>query len=234
MSSNTNTVVATSAAAVVAGTSYLLYRSIPAILTALTKLLKNPLDEELDRVIQETGAPSYKEIAALGIVAGKSALVVGGTRGVGYGTALALAMSGASLVTVVGRSAASGSRAVSRITNELADEKSSSSSTIINFVQGDIGTVASTNALLEKLQRRDAPRYDYLIDGGHLPATQEPKSLAPERRWGRKILWRRGGWSVPLVPQGPHVHENEPPKNDLVAFAHDSQRDGRGGTHAGL
>jgi NAD(P)-dependent dehydrogenase (short-subunit alcohol dehydrogenase family) len=64
---------------------------------------------------------------------------------------------------------------VSRIANELP-EKSSSSSPKINFVQGDIGTVASTNELLEKLRRGDA-RYDYLIVTAAI--FPQPKSRNP-------------------------------------------------------
>ena len=94
--------------ALAAGGLFLFYMSLPTIMTAVTKMQMNPLDEELGSLIQEKGAPSYDEIKALGIIAGKSALVVGGTRGVGFGTALALAKSGASVVTVVGRSEASG------------------------------------------------------------------------------------------------------------------------------
>ncbi len=144
--------------ALAAGGLFLFYMSLPTIMTAVTKMQMNPLDEELGSLIQEKGAPSYDEIKALGIIAGKSALVVGGTRGVGFGTALALAKSGASVVTVVGRSEASGSKAVSRIKEELGSDSKSS----VNFLQGDIGTVASAKELLEKLQTCET-RYDYLI-----------------------------------------------------------------------
>jgi NAD(P)-dependent dehydrogenase (short-subunit alcohol dehydrogenase family) len=156
MSSSAKTIAISVGAA--AGGAYLFYRSIPFLMTTVSKLQMNPLDPELGEVIPEKVAPSYEEIRALGVIEGKSALVVGGTRGVGYGTALALAQSGASIVTVVGRSRASGSRAVSRILDELP----SSSSTKVNFLQGDIGTVTSTNDLLEKLQTGDT-RYDYLV-----------------------------------------------------------------------
>jgi hypothetical protein len=58
--SSTKTVVATSAAVVV-GAGYLLYRSIPVLLTAVTKLGKNPFDEDLGQVIQEKGALPTKK-----------------------------------------------------------------------------------------------------------------------------------------------------------------------------
>ena len=127
-------------------------------MTALTKMQLNPMDDEVGQLIPEKDAPSYDEIISQGIIEGKSALVVGGTRGVGFGTALALAKSGASMVTMVGRNEANGSKAVSRIRSELP-----SSLTIeVNFLQGDIGTVASTNDLVEKLII-GVTRYDYLI-----------------------------------------------------------------------
>jgi len=151
-------------AAVATGTAYLVYRSIPMLMTAVIKLTANPPDEELGQVIAEKCTSSYEEITALGILKGKSALVVGGTRGVGYGTALALAKSGAAVVTVVGRSAASGEKAVSKIRKELQMPSSSPShcSTNIMFLQGDIGTVASTQRLLYELGEGKT-RYDYLI-----------------------------------------------------------------------
>jgi len=127
-------------------------------MTAVTKLQMNPPDNDLGQVIQEKGAVSYQELSALGVLQGKCALVVGGTRGVGYGTALALAKSGAASVTVVGRSETSGARAVSRIQEELPEDSLSK----ITFMQGDIGTVASTNELIQKLSDRTT-RYDYLI-----------------------------------------------------------------------
>ena len=164
--------VATSAA-MVAGGMYLLYKSTSTILTTVSKMQMNPFDDELGSVIREKGAPSYDEIKALGIIAGKSVLLVGGTRGVGYGTALAMAMSGASTVTIVGRSEASGSNAVSTIVGELDNESEST----VNFVRGDIGTVTSANELIEKLQKCDT-RYDYLIvTAAIFPHRKDPSPL---------------------------------------------------------
>lgn len=183
--------------ALAAGGLFLFYKALPTIMTAVTKMQMNPLNEELGSLIQEKGAPSYDEIKALGIIDGKSALVVGGTRGVGFGTALALAKSGASVVTVVGRSEASGSKAVSKIMEELGSDSKSS----IHFVQGDIGTVASAKELLEKLQRSEI-RYDYLIVSAAIfpqPKKRNPSPLNEdgiEKSFaigvvGRFLLFRR-------------------------------------------
>lgn len=107
---------------------------------------------------------------------GKSALIVGGTRGVGYGTALALAKSGASRVTIVGRSKESGATTVSAIQSELGNK----STTNIKYLQGDIGTVASTQRLLDKLVGDDTTRYDYLVVTAAifpLPKSRNPSPL---------------------------------------------------------
>ncbi len=156
--SSTKAIAASTTIAVAVGGLYLFYKSLPTIMTTITKLQMNPLDEKLGSLIQEKGAPSYEEIKALGVIEGKSALVVGGTRGVGFGTALALAKSGASAITVVGRSEETGSKAVAKIVEDLDNDSKSS----INFLQGDIGTVASTQELLKKLEASDI-RYDYLV-----------------------------------------------------------------------
>eukprot|EP00957_Ditylum_brightwellii_P191792 14600564-Ditylum_brightwellii.AAC.1 len=90
------------AAAILAGTGYLFYQLTPMIMTTLIKLQLNPINKDLGQVIAKKDALSYVEIASLGIVKGKSALIIGGTRGVRYGMAIALAKSGASRVTIVG------------------------------------------------------------------------------------------------------------------------------------
>jgi len=134
--------------------------AVGGVMAAVTKLQFNPMNEELGQVIQEKGAPTSEEISELGVLKGKTALVVGGTRGSGYGTALAFAQSGAS-VTIVGRSEASGSKAVSKIMDELPDDDSSPPTTV-KYLQGDIGTVASTKDLVERLTKGET-RYDYLV-----------------------------------------------------------------------
>jgi NAD(P)-dependent dehydrogenase (short-subunit alcohol dehydrogenase family) len=86
----------------------------------------------------------------------KSALVVGGTRGTGFGTALALVKAGAH-VTLVGRSEATGQNAI-----RLLKEAALSPNQRIRYQSGDIGTVRSTMELVEILKTSDA-RYDFLI-----------------------------------------------------------------------
>lgn len=78
---------------------------------------------------------------------GKRVLVVGGTRGVGFGLAQAVARGGAH-VTVVGRSAAAGTIALETLGRNAS------------FVQGDIGTVANSKALVTKLEQLKDP-FDY-------------------------------------------------------------------------
>lgn len=84
------------------------------------------------------------------------ALLVGGTRGVGFGTAQALAKAGAH-VTIVGRSKDSGTRAVSNI-----KEVSGASGSVVQFVQGDIGTVCTALDLVDRLESQDR-RYDLAV-----------------------------------------------------------------------
>ncbi|KAL7485730.1 hypothetical protein ACHAW6_011328 [Cyclotella cf. meneghiniana] len=111
--------------------------------------LKNaPIDEAVGTV------PILSKEQLSSHVKGKNALLIGGSRGVGYGTALALAAAGAH-VTLVGRSNSSGFKAVSEI-------KSAVDSGTVDFISGDIGTVCSCVELLNKLEEQEV-RYDYLV-----------------------------------------------------------------------
>mmetsp|Transcript_14266 Transcript_14266/g.22004 ORF Transcript_14266/g.22004 Transcript_14266/m.22004 type:complete len:344 (-) Transcript_14266:175-1206(-) len=91
-------------------------------------------------------------------VAKKKALLVGGTRGVGFGTALALAKAGAE-VTIVGRSKSSGTTAVDLIRQQLPPTADKDK---VSYITGDIGTVNTTKQLIETLGKSPT-RYDYLI-----------------------------------------------------------------------
>ncbi|KAL3783242.1 hypothetical protein HJC23_001149 [Cyclotella cryptica] len=106
----------------------------------------------LDKAVGPVPVLSKEQLSSH--VKGKNALLVGGTRGVGYGTALALAAAGAR-VTIVGRSANSGSRAVTEIKNAI-------DSGAVNFISGDIGTVCDCMKLIRKLEEQDV-RYDFLV-----------------------------------------------------------------------
>lgn len=97
-------------------------------------------------------------------VQGKRSLLIGGTRGVGYGTALALAKAG-SHVTIVGRSEQSGMKAVKRIQSELSRSKHATGASV-EFLQGDLGTVCDALKLVRTLEAKVSDqnrRYDFLI-----------------------------------------------------------------------
>lgn len=123
--------------------------SIRPLLRQLFLLNTGPLDESIGFV----PLLSTEELASH--VKGKRALLIGGTRGVGYGTALALAQAGAH-VTVVGRSANSGSKAVSAI------QAAVSSDAKVDFISGDIGTVCNSMELIQKIEE-SGTRYDYAV-----------------------------------------------------------------------
>lgn len=83
----------------------------------------------------------------------ENALLLGGTRGVGFGTAQALAAAGAH-VTIVGRSKSSGSRAVHQIREYYSAR--------VDFLQGDVGTVCSALNIVKRLESRNK-RYDFAV-----------------------------------------------------------------------
>ena len=107
-----------------------------------------------DEIIGNIPVLSQNELAS--IYAGKKALFIGGTRGVGYGTALAMAQAGAD-VTLVGRREVSGAAALEKIRASTNNENQR-----LDFVQGDLGSVQSTYELIETLESR-SERYDYLV-----------------------------------------------------------------------
>lgn len=90
---------------------------------------------------------------------GKRVLVVGGTRGVGRGTALAVASAGAH-VAIVGRSPKSGEKALGAL-RAVAPSREQE----LEYLQGDLGTVASSKALLRRLEEFAAQhgRFDYFV-----------------------------------------------------------------------
>jgi NAD(P)-dependent dehydrogenase (short-subunit alcohol dehydrogenase family) len=199
------------AAAIVVGAAYIFHRSIPTLMTIVTKFQMNPPDDEIGQIIDEQhhNDITYEELADLGVIKGKSALIVGGTRGVGFGTSMALAQAGAARVTLVGRNEANGNKAVSKIKKSLQSSSSSSSSqfTKVTFLQGDIGTVASTKLFLKKLQHDSesddddddddkGTRYDYLIVTAAIfpqPKKRNPKPLnedGVEKSFGIGVVGR--------------------------------------------
>eukprot|EP00586_Coscinodiscus_wailesii_P019303 CAMPEP_0172495220 /NCGR_PEP_ID=MMETSP1066-20121228/64711_1 /TAXON_ID=671091 /ORGANISM="Coscinodiscus wailesii, Strain CCMP2513" /LENGTH=335 /DNA_ID=CAMNT_0013266745 /DNA_START=36 /DNA_END=1040 /DNA_ORIENTATION=- len=132
------------------------------LLNHLLWLQKAPPDEKVGVI----PILSNKDLSSL--VSGKNALLIGGTRGVGFGTAQALAKAGAH-VTIVGRSKDSGERAVSKIQDVCG-----ASGSVVDFVQGDIGTVCSALELVDRLASRDR-RYDLaVVSAGIFPDWTRP------------------------------------------------------------
>lgn len=120
------------------------------IVDFLLRLNLAPTDDDIGAIpvlTSEELANAYK---------GKKALLIGGTRGIGYGTALAMARAGAD-VTLVGRSEASGAAALDKIRAAISNDEQR-----LDFCQGDLGSLQSANQLIETLASRPE-RYDYLV-----------------------------------------------------------------------
>lgn len=124
--------------------------SIKPLLHTLIWLKQAPADEFIGKI------PLLTTEQLVPHVKGKNALLVGGTRGVGMGTALALYRAGAH-VTIVGRNEHSGAKAI-----ESIQKLSPSTPGSINFLQGDIGTVCTAMKLIEQLSV--SPKsYDFAV-----------------------------------------------------------------------
>lgn len=139
------------------------FKNIAAILTVTFALALRPMIVPF--LLTLNLAPADDSIGTIPVLtptelsnayAGKKALFIGGTRGIGYGTALAMATAGAD-VTLVGRSEKSGAVAVERIRAAVTNDKQR-----VDFIQGDIGSLQSVNQLVETLASRPV-RYDYLV-----------------------------------------------------------------------
>lgn len=126
----------------------------------LFKLNHAPPDEEVGLIPRL----SSQELGAK--VRGKGALVVGGTRGVGFGTALALYRAGAD-VTIVGRSDEGGRSAMRRL-RALSDAATYPDRGEVRFLRGDLGTACDAMRLVHKLEALAATvvgheGYEYLV-----------------------------------------------------------------------
>mmetsp|Transcript_32045 Transcript_32045/g.48402 ORF Transcript_32045/g.48402 Transcript_32045/m.48402 type:complete len:345 (+) Transcript_32045:111-1145(+) len=126
--------------------------SIRPLFRTAMKLQSTSLDPDVGEI------PVLTEGEIARRVAKKKIVLVGGTRGVGFGTALTLAKAGAE-VMIVGRSKSSGTKAVDFIREQLP---SSSNHDKVSYVTGDIGTVSSAKRLIEKLEKSPT-RYDCLV-----------------------------------------------------------------------
>ena len=118
--------------------------AIIAILTTRPRILRQILRlkaSEFDTSIGLIPDLSIDELSPR--VRNKMALIVGGTRGVGLGTALALFRAGAE-VTLVGRSEESGSAAVDWIQRQSDVAEYPLRGASLTYMKGDIGTVSSS------------------------------------------------------------------------------------------
>lgn len=111
----------------------------PIILPRLLEtMIRSPLDNTIGTI------PNLSDQELVDKYFGKRVLIVGGTRGVGFGTALAVARGGAD-VTIVGHSLASGQSAVEQLQRTVGKGN-------ITFIAGDIGTVTTSLQLVDKLE----------------------------------------------------------------------------------
>jgi NAD(P)-dependent dehydrogenase (short-subunit alcohol dehydrogenase family) len=140
------------------------FRSILTLLVVVIALAFKPMVFPL--LLRKNLAPTDDSIGAISVLDitelskaynGKRALLIGGTRGVGYGTALAIAQAGAD-ITLVGRSPKSGEAALDKIRAKAKIQNEQR----LEFVQGDLGSLASVNELVETLASRPE-KYDFLV-----------------------------------------------------------------------
>jgi NAD(P)-dependent dehydrogenase (short-subunit alcohol dehydrogenase family) len=102
---------------------------------------------------------------------GKKVLLVGGTRGVGFGTALAMTKAGAD-ITVVGRSDESGKSCVEKL-----KQFASSTTQKVNYIKGDLGTVKSSFSLLTEIETyvKQNGVFDYMVQSAAIfPDWEKP------------------------------------------------------------
>ena len=173
------------------------------IFTCFIKYGMNPYNPALGQILPErTSSAASSALVQDGMATGmfqqKSILIIGGTRGVGYGLAVALAQAGAAAqaaaplrITLVGQNAAqTGQRAVATIQQQVQQTTQEArtagtttergTSTHIQYLQGDLGSAASTQVLIARLQQQQQEsqsqsqheheheherkqRYDYVI-----------------------------------------------------------------------
>jgi len=124
------------------------------VLTILKNyFLNSPLDTSIGLI------PVLSEEDLFKVYENKRVLIIGGTRGVGKGTATAVAKAGAH-VTIVGRNLQSGNRALSDLQSIALSSRQK-----IDFIQGDLGSVAGAMKLVSSLRAHTKQNglYDYLV-----------------------------------------------------------------------
>ncbi|CAB9503386.1 Dehydrogenase [Seminavis robusta] len=151
---------------------------MPAFIWAVTAPYDPTIGTILPVLTPAELAPFYKN---------KRALVVGGTRGTGFGTAQALVKAGAH-VTLVGRRESTGQHAVTQLQQVAATPEQQ-----IQFQQGDIGSVRSTLELIKTLQyKAEDTRYDlFIVSAGIFPDWKELRNEdGLEKSYGIAVVGR--------------------------------------------
>lgn len=136
----------------------LLHHFAPAIFRGVFRLASCPLDHVVGVAPPLTGGGS----ADGGLLRGRRALVVGGTRGIGRGIALALAANAAS-VTIVGRSP--GDAVVRAMVARAEAADATSNPPAFRSHAFDLSTVGGCSALVANLARTEGDNggYDYVF-----------------------------------------------------------------------
>ncbi|CAE7241896.1 notO [Symbiodinium sp. CCMP2456] len=110
---------------------------------------------------------------------GRSALVIGGTSGVGHGLAKRLALSGCS-VTVVGRSQERGAAIVEELQKTASQQGATSDGSVYTFGALDAFSMPACRALADDLLKSETP-LDYLVLTQGMATLQGYTPTAPEK-----------------------------------------------------
>jgi len=121
---------------------------------------------------------------------GKNVLVVGGSRGVGYGIAWNLVESGAN-VWLAGRSQSSGDKAINLLKEKRVSEKQ-----VLKFIQADLSTVRGSFAFIDKLNHENIKFNDIVVtiavfpDWNDLLTEEKLEKFHATALLGRYILYK--------------------------------------------
>lgn len=122
---------------------------------AFLRLLSCPLDPELGTIAErEVHDLAKSMVSHTPLLHGKRALVVGGTRGIGRGTAIVLAKAGAS-VSVVGRN-------TTTILSTL-QEWGQNHKGVMEAFSADLSTVEGSEQLIKQLQRSKYGKFNFVF-----------------------------------------------------------------------
>lgn len=109
-----------------------------------------PYDEVLGEKLDEKTPAEM-----ISVYSGKSALILGGGRGIGFGISTTLVKAGIGELVVVGRSSETGNKATQKLKSIDQTQK-------IDFLPGDIGSVNSTIELIKNIKRLEK-KFDFLV-----------------------------------------------------------------------